>query len=333
MREHRALPPAILASLLVHVMLFAAARVAPAADAPPAPPPLQDPVDVWAGTTAELPGAGERMYEVEVADRAASGEASMRAPEPTKPAPESARPAAHAPRPQPEVPRPDAEDPYADPPRPSPSTTARPSVATARPGRVAPAASATPAAPAARAAPSSAEARAPGEPGHGQGARGARGSFGAEGSGSVRSLGRAFTRAIPPACQADAGWSALPPGSAGTARVVIEIDAEGHVAGWTPEKGSVAPHFEGLMRRTLALLRSGTFAVQGTTVSAGVQVIEISATVGEAAAAPESGGAIDLAWRFEEGRGTASFSQAGGRRVEITLRVVRAQVAGSGLPD
>jgi outer membrane biosynthesis protein TonB len=361
MRDHRALPPAIVASLLVHVALFAAVRITPATAAPhaPAPASLQDPVDVWAGTTAELPGAGERMYEVEVAERAAPASPAPAAqaapasapmaapPTPVEPAappqpstppraqtnPPPPRPAATAPAPataatapatatapaRAPATAPASEDPYADP----PARAERPSPPTSRPGRGTPAASAAPG--------SSAEARAPGEPGQGA-PGGAQGSFGAEGSASVRSLGRAFTRAIPPACQADAGWGALPAGSAGTARVVIEIDAEGHVAGWKPEKGSVPPHFESLVKRTLALLRSGTFAVQGSTVSAGAQVIEISATLGEATAAAE-GSAMDLAWRFEDGRGTASFTQASGRRVEVTLRVVKAMTAGAGLAD
>jgi hypothetical protein len=148
----------------------------------------------------------------------------------------------------------------------------------------------------------------------------------------VRSLGRAFTRAIPPACQADAVWRSLPPGSAGTARIVLEVDAEGRIAGWKPEGESVAPHFEGLVKRTLLLLRSGTFAIQGGAVTAGSQTLEISAAVSDVAAEPEEPAAVDLAWRFEDGRGTASFTQAGGRRVEIRLRVVHAVLRGAEPP-
>jgi hypothetical protein len=140
----------------------------------------------------------------------------------------------------------------------------------------------------------------------------------------VRSLARAFTRAIPPACQADTIWRSLPAGSAGTARVVLEIDAEGRVTGWKPDGERVAPHFEGLVKRTLVLLRSGTFAIQGGAVTAGAQTLEINAEVKDVAADVEEGAAVDLAWRFEGSRGTASFTQAGGRRVEIAVRVVRA---------
>ena len=158
-----------------------------------------------------------------------------------------------------------------------------------------------------------------------------RGEFGAEGAGAVRSLGRAFTRAIPPACQADVAWGALPAGSAGSVRIIVEIDETGHIAGWKPEGSGPSAHLGNLVKRTIALLRSGTFAVRGGAVTAGRQTLELGAVVSDAAA-PEEGAADSLAWRFEDGRGAASFTQASGRHVEISLRVIRTEVAQAGPP-
>jgi hypothetical protein len=114
--------------------------------------------------------------------------------------------------------------------------------------------------------------------------------------------------------------------------VVIEIDGTGHIAGWKPE-GAAPPakHLENLVKRTVALLQSGTFAVQSGAVTAGKQTIEISAVLSDTAAA-EEGAADSLAWRFEGGKGAASFTQASGRHVEITLRVIRTEVTAAAPP-
>ncbi|WP_233562682.1 hypothetical protein, partial [Sorangium cellulosum] len=157
---------------------------------------------------------------------------------------------------------------------------------------------------------------------------GGEGNFGAAGSSAVRSLGRAFTRAIPPACQADPSWATLPLGSAGKARIVIDIDDAGHIASWRPEgEEPLARHLGNLAKRTIALLGSGTFAVARGAVTAGKQTLEVSAVIRAGAEDGETGAPADLAWRFEGGRGKASFAQPGGRVVEVVVQVVRTEVA------
>jgi hypothetical protein len=67
-------------------------------------------------------------------------------------------------------------------------------------------------------------------------------------------------------------------------------------------------------------------------VAAGRQTLEISAVVGESAAEGDTGSAAALAFRFDDGRGEAAFTQPGGRRIEVTLRVVRTEVAAARPP-
>ncbi len=343
LRDPRALPPALIVSILAHLALVAAIGTRPA---PPraAEPREADPIDVWAGTTAALPGGGDRSsdrtYDVDLGAAApatppaaaAAPPAPATPPAATTPSAAATPPAAAARAPAPAPPAPKApatprDDGVYDEPRPAPSagrTAGAPGPERRADRMTSPATS--PRAPAAPASPG--DPAAPGSEGEGAGAGG---EFGAEGAAAARSLGRAFTRAIPPACQADPAWGALPAGSAGTARVVIEIDGTGHIAGWKPEGEVPARAIENLVKRTVALLRSGTFAVQSGAVTAGRQTIEISAVVSDAAA-PEEGAADSLAWRFQDGRGAASFTQSSGRHVEVTLRVIKTEVSPAAPP-
>ena len=342
MRDPRALPPAILLSVVAHLALLAAVGLAPAVRGEPVEArPEVAPVDVWAGTTAALPGSGgERTYDVEVGAGGPGAAPATALPHAAAAQAAAVKEEAPAVREAPVVKAKPVVKPARAPRREEGGDEAQ--AAEERPAmKVSPAANPRPAA-TGRSLPGTAEPGAqaaaagpggelgvasPGGGGEGSG----RGEFGAEGAGAVRSLGRAFTRAIPPACQADKAWGALPAGSAGSARIVVEIDEAGHITGWKPEGAGPSQPLENLVKRTVALLRSGTFAVRGGAVTAGRQTIEISAVVSDAAA-PEEGAVDSLAWRFEEGRGAASFTQASGRHVAITLRVVRTEVAEAGPP-
>jgi hypothetical protein len=120
-----------------------------------------------------------------------------------------------------------------------------------------------------------------------------------------RDLGRAFTRAIPPASAEDAVWRGLAPGLAGTMEVTITISEAGKVTGRkVPE---VAPrHLVSLVDRTLAALQSGTFALKDGIVAAGAQRLVLTATVSDVEV-PEgqAGGAFGLKFTYDRGKGRA----------------------------
>lgn len=360
---------ALVLSVLVHAALFSAFRTATGGGAHAHAQPPNEPADLWVGTTAALPGAGD-VHEVEVevteaapakaapaivtpAPAAPADPAVPAEPDPSPPAPrpEPAAPrATAAPQPQPpkeatpkakpeavkpaevkakpEVAKPE-DDPYAEAPRSAEAVSEREK----RRSKVRAQEKAQGTTQENEPAPAKVSSANAGQPAGRDGGEahsgGDRGQFGAEGVNGTRSLGRAFTRAIPPACQTDPVWRALPAGIAGTARVVVEIDAAGRVSGWKAEGAKPAPHFEGLMKRTLAMLGAGVFAVQGGEVSAGSQTLELGAEVIETgeAAAPDA-----LAWKFQEGRGEASFVPMAGKRVEVRLRVIRAAVSGARPP-
>ncbi|MFS8066216.1 MAG: hypothetical protein ACMG6S_07570, partial [Byssovorax sp.] len=146
------------------------------------------------------------------------------------------------------------------------------------------------------------------------------GPFGAEGPSAVRSLGRAFTRAIPMACQADPGWGKLPSGDAGAIEIAITIDETGHITGYRALASDPPKQLVALVKRTIALLDAGTFALKGN-VSAGVEVLRIHAGVSDLEAA-EAGSVAALSF----GEGKAAFTQDSGRHVEVTVRVVKVDV-------
>ncbi|XXT22181.1 hypothetical protein WME94_11530 [Sorangium sp. So ce429] len=320
MRGQRAMLPALLVSGLVHLGAWGSAGLSRREDAAPpaAPAEEREPVDLWTGTTAALPGSSGSSRPVD--DRAGSESAAAAHAPPAHAPADDARPRA------PEVRGAEAGR------EPAPPATAAPrSQAAPRPS-AAPRTTAAPR-PAARAEPEASEQ--PGDRARTAAARtsagageGGEGDFGAAGPSAVRSLGRAFTRAIPPACQADPSWATLPLGSAGKARFIIDIDDAGHIASWRPEgEEPLARHLGNLAKRTIALLGSGTFAVARGAVTAGKQTLEVSAFIRAGAEDGETGAPADLAWRFEGGRGKASFAQPGGRLVEIVVQVVRTEVA------
>lgn len=301
----------LLVSVAVHAAPLALVRLS--AFAAPEPTELADPVDRWAGSTADL--QGERVYDVsgEAPLAPAPAEASKATPSPPatpSPADPGAQPAAPVTPATPSL-SPNAMEPRAPTvtaARPSPDGPARPARSTSRPRLARPPGEVAP------------EAH-PDE--GGSGATGRGGNFGAEGPGAPRDLGRAFTRAIPPACQADPVWSTLDVGVAGSLEVTISIDETGHLAGFTwPRERPAPPHLLALVKRTLALLEAGTFALRPSAVSAGREVLEIRATLSEAGTL-EAGGSAGLAFAYDHGKGKAGFTQPNGRHVEVSVTVAK----------
>ena len=77
-----------------------------------------------------------------------------------------------------------------------------------------------------------------------------------------------------------------------------------------------------LVKQTLALLRSGFFALRGPDPSAGRQVIRIAAVLSDV---PKEGDGVPVALshQYNGGHGKASFTQVSGRRVDLTVDLLR----------
>jgi hypothetical protein len=282
---------ALVMSLVVHVALVGVFRPSRAVHAAPLP----EIADRWSGTTAELPSAGGQVYEVAL-------EARPAAPAPAEAKPDDAKAvevSVVAAEPVEAKPVVAAREPVA---RAAPKPAAKPARASERP-------------------PGHAVGARPGGEGRGDGAA-SGGAFGAEGPGSPRDLGRAFTRAIPPACTADPLWASLPAGDAGKLEIEVRIDAQGHMLSAEPRGTSRPEALLHVLRRTVPLLQAGTFAAREGATTAGTEILEITARVrdAEGEAAPDQ-----LAFEYGRGKGKARFSTAGGRQVEITLRVVKTE--------
>lgn len=165
-----------------------------------------------------------------------------------------------------------------------------------------------------------AKKRKAGGGGQGENGDGARlGPFGAEGPSAVRSLGRAFTHSIAAACQSDAAWGQLPVGNGGAIEVALSVDAGGRITGFRALDRDPPKQLLALVKRTIALIDSGTFELKGS-LGAGVEVLRIQATVSDLAADVE-GGTVG----FSNGDGKAGFTQEHGRHVDVTVKVVKVE--------
>ena len=153
---------------------------------------------------------------------------------------------------------------------------------------------------------------------------GTAGTFGSEGAASVRDLGRAFTRAIPAACSADPVWGKASSGDTFTLTALVHVDAAGHVTGAEPVGADPPKALVNVLSRTVPILQGGTFAVSGGAVTAGTETIELHAVVSDKAAGEAEGAKAELEFKYDAAtkRGKASFTQTGGRHVDITVHLV-----------
>jgi hypothetical protein len=284
---------ALVLSIGLHAGLFGLARPLILHPAVAAPVPVSmDETDHWTGTTAELPGGGQAggIYDVSL----------------DPPAPPAAAPQAAAPAPPPAPAPPQAPE------APRPERTATATSASAETG------SSTPRPPPARSKPAPKRGvSSSGSDGDQAGGRGA-GPFGAEGPSSVRDLRRAFVRAIPVACKEDPIWAKVPLGDAGKLEVEIHVDENGHITRAEPRGENRPQALVQLLRRTVPLIDSGTFAVRKGQVSEGTEILALRATVSQVEGAKDE---LGHDARYE----SAEFTQPTGRHVEVTVKVLRVE--------
>ncbi|MDC3959380.1 hypothetical protein [Polyangium jinanense] len=349
----------VIVSILAHASLIAAAGLRKER----APEELTPPADTWAGTTA-APIGGE-LHEVDVTGSEVGGAPGQPAPAPAPAAPpeppaaapsEPAEPPPPPPKVDPPKPKADPPKPKADPPKPKadPPKPKEPKTEPEEP--VPPSDESIP--PSDESIPPSGESIPPSDkrvpvskntlprtkttppvsnntsPGSGdkdppgESSPGGGGSFGSAGASSVRDLGRAFTRALPMASGSDAAWGKLPVGSGGSIEVAMIISDEGKITGVEPLAPNPPAHLLKAAKNTMALLRGGTFALQGSSVTAGKQILRLSVELSdtEAPEDPSGAGAFGLAHRWEGKRGVASFTQTSGRHVEIKVEFLRVEL-------
>jgi outer membrane biosynthesis protein TonB len=153
------------------------------------------------------------------------------------------------------------------------------------------------------------------------------GSFGAEGTAVVRDLGKAFTRALPAASSADKTWGALAAGSSGTIEVAVAIGEEGKITGYEVLSKDPPAFLLSAVKRTVDMLKFGSFVRPGETATAGRNVFRLIAEVSDRSVTEDDvsgAAAFGLGSTWEGRKGTAHFTQASGKHVEMTVEFVRA---------
>jgi hypothetical protein len=133
---------------------------------------------------------------------------------------------------------------------------------------------------------------------------------------TVRNLPKAFTRALANAAAGDAArYSRMSSGKLEEARITVEVGEKGEVAGHTLNR-EASTRMKELVRRTIASLGAGQFALRETQVSAGTLRLEVEVwlsgdsegnervtEIGYEAPRPERDGKayflLGTGWRFE----------------------------------
>jgi hypothetical protein len=110
----------------------------------------------------------------------------------------------------------------------------------------------------------------------------------------------------------------------GSIKVVIDIGETGRITGWKSFEEHPPKALMSLARRTVAMLQAGTFALKPGAVTGGRQTLQVSAVASDEA--PPEGKTISLAHDWNGTVGKAAFTQATGRHVKVTVRVIRVEV-------
>ncbi len=143
-----------------------------------------------------------------------------------------------------------------------------------------------------------------------------------------RDLPTAFTRAIPPAASRDPAWREHALGSVGVIRLRLTLGEDGRIASHEVlrRRGEeVAPELEGLVRRVVALLGGGQFALRQGTGRAGVQELQVEVTLARGEPSPEAEPTETVRLGFdapaESAPGRAFFRLGSGLGFEAIVRL------------
>ncbi len=130
--------------------------------------------------------------------------------------------------------------------------------------------------------------------------------------------------AVTAATNRDPFWDAQALGDAGSARLEIELDADGHITATNTGKEELAPPLRRLVDRTLLLLKTGRFALSAPGLSAGKEVFRIEVTLSRGAATEDYDNPRDtVSLGFDppspSAAGRAYFVHASGLRFEAKV--------------
>lgn len=103
----------------------------------------------------------------------------------------------------------------------------------------------------------------------------------------VRSLAKAFTRAIPRVFEHDPAWLRLGMGRVGTFTVRLEVDEKGGLSAVKALETSLRPEFVEMLRRLKSLLTIGRFRASAGPGGTFVEVLQVSVAISQRAPAED----------------------------------------------
>ena len=139
--------------------------------------------------------------------------------------------------------------------------------------------------------------------------------FGAVGERGSVDLATAFTRGFPQPASADPVWAKAPFGSAGTIDVILSLDETGHLVEARLEPGGT-PALRQALVHTIALVRGRTFTARKATTRLRVSAVVTADAIRNDS---KSGDVYALGASYAKSSGTAFFSLAVGRRIDVTF--------------
>lgn len=140
---------------------------------------------------------------------------------------------------------------------------------------------------------------------------------------TVRNLPKAFTRALANAAAGDAmRYSRLPKGKLEEARATIEVGNGGEVTGHSLDR-EASSRMKELVRRTIASLGAGQFALRETQVSAGILRLQVEVWLSGDSDGNERVTEIGFEAPRPERDGKAYFLLGSGWRFEARVRELR----------
>ena len=140
-------------------------------------------------------------------------------------------------------------------------------------------------------------------------------TYGALGDRSATSLVVAVVRGFPQAASTDPIWRTVPFGDAGATTLEIELEPDGTVARWSLGAGA-SPALRQAMVRTMALVGGRSFVARGA-----ITKLRLASRVSPDAVRDGTDAVYAIHSEYEGDHGSAFFSLASGRRVDVVITV------------